>query len=190
MNLVKIMNDITFVDIKDSSIDDIKKIRHIRNNNQIRKNMINKKIISYKDHIMWYHKMISSKINFFYIVKYAKQIIGGLGLKSYNSKLNIAEWSFYILPEKNFIGLGATLEFKSIEYLLEKFDLKKLYCYVLGHNLDVIKLHSKFGFNQIVFDEYQSYIYLQKNIPGTVYFSLDKNKWDKLRKLIYQKYFK
>lgn len=189
MKLTKIINEITFTSLKESSLDEVKKIREIRNEVKIRKNMINSKIISYKDHLKWCYEISNSKINFFYIIRYKNQIIGGLGLKNYNDKLKLAEWSFYVCPKKNFIGLGATLEFKAIDYLFEKFELKKLYCYVLGHNLDVIKLHIKFGFDQITFEEYTLKTFLEKNIAEAIYFSLDRFKWKKLRKLIYKKYF-
>ena len=189
MKLNKIINQITFLNLKESSLNDLKKIREIRNDIKIRKNMVNNKIISYKDHLKWCDEVCNSKITFFYIIKYKNQIIGGLGLKNYNNKLNFAEWSFYVSPKKIFIGLGATLEFKAIDYLFEKYELKKLYCYVLGHNLDVIKLHTRFGFDRIAFEQYISNIYLEKNIEKSVYFSLDRNKWNKLSKSIYNKYF-
>ena len=189
MKLNKIIKEVTFINLKDVSIDEIIEIRQIRNNNQIRMKMTNSKIISNKDHLKWYHEMLNSKINFFFIIKYKDQIVGGLGLKNYNNKFKVAEWSFYISPEKNFIGFGATIEFKALDFLFREFELNKLYCYVLGHNLEVIKLHHKFGFNEINFEKYISSIHVEKNIKGTVYFSLEKNKWEKHRKLIYDKYF-
>ena len=49
----------------------------------------------------------------------------------------------YISEKKNFIGLGATIEFMAINYF-DKFKLNKLFCFVLNHNLEVVNLHKKF----------------------------------------------
>ena len=57
-----------------------------------------------------------------------------------------AEWAFYISQKKNFIGLGALIEFKALEFFFSIFNIKKLICLVLKSNAEVIKLHYKFGF--------------------------------------------
>ena len=103
-------------------------------------------------------------------------------------KKKVAEWSFYVSTQKNFIGLGAALEMKAINYFFETYKLKKLYCYVFKHNLYVIKLHKKFGFTEITYNDYNEVISLPKNLLNTQHFFLDKKSWLKIKKIIYNKY--
>ena len=45
-----------------------------------------------------------------------KKIVGGLGIKNLNKKVMTADWAFYISEKSKFIGLGASVEFKALEY--------------------------------------------------------------------------
>ena len=150
MKLKNIINNLAFTNITLANEEEIKQIRSIRNEKNIRKNMKNQKIILSKEHYKWFKSFKTSKTNFFYVIKYKNKIIGGLGLKNYNSNLLPGEWSFYVSEKQIFIGLGASIEIKAIEFFFEKFKLKSLYCFVLKHNIDIIKLHYKFGFLEIL----------------------------------------
>ena len=77
--------------------------------------MTNKKIISVKEHLIWFKKNNFSKVNFFYCIRYQNKIIGGLGLKNYDKNLLSGEWAFYIAEKSNFTGLAVSIEFKAIE---------------------------------------------------------------------------
>lgn len=189
MKLDKILKNTNFEKIKNLSENEIFKIRLIRNEKKIRKNMTNSTVILKKNHLNWHREILASKINHFYGIKYDDELVGGLGLKNYNNKLLVGEWSFYISEKKNFIGLGATIEFMAINFFFKKFKLKKLYCYVLEHNFDVIKLHKKFGFNKISFSNYVKNINMEKQVRNAIYLSLEKKKWKNINKLIYKRYF-
>lgn len=189
MKLNKILNGIQFEDINYLNPDEVLKIRDIRNEKNIRKNMTNDNKISIKEHLEWKNNFEISKSNFFYGIKYNYDLVGGLSLKGYNKKSLSGEWAFYISEKKNFIGLGASVEFLAIKYFFDFFKLRKLYCYVLNHNLEVIKLHRKFGFKETSFDNYFQNNTLTKHIFGAIYLSLEKNNWKNISKLIYQRYF-
>ena len=189
MKLNKIIDKIELNNINYLSKKEILKIRLIRNEKNIRNKVVNTKIISVKDHLKWYKKFNTSKSNFFYAIKYNKELVGGVGFKEFSKKLLLGEWSFYISEKKNIVGLGPTVEFLAINHLFDIFKLKKLYCYVLIHNLQVVKLHKKFGFKEIKFNEYSKNIILAKQVSDAIYLSLDKKDWEIIQKQIYQKYF-
>ena len=189
MKLDKILVEIELQNIKDLEKRDILKIRLMRNEKKIRENMVNTELISIKEHLKWYKQFNNSKSNFFYVINYKKKFVGGLGFKNYNNKLHTGEWSFYISEKKNTIGLGASVEFLAINYFFDSFKLKKLYCFVLNHNLEVTKLHKKFGFKEIKFNEYKKNIYLAKELSDAIYLSLEKKNWYNMKDIIYRKYF-
>ena len=188
MKLKKIINNLKFENIILAEEKDIKKIRDIRNEQNIRQNMRNQNIILITEHFKWFKKFENSKTNFFYIIKYKDDLVGGLGFKNYNKNLLSGEWSFYVSEKKIFIGLGASIEMKALEFFFENFKLKSLYCYVLKHNIDIIKLHHKFGFLEISFNEYLKNNHLTDELSNAVYLNLKKSRWDNISKLLYKKY--
>tara|TARA_B100000780_G_C21125595_1_gene456622 strand:- start:2226 stop:2813 length:588 start_codon:yes stop_codon:yes gene_type:complete len=177
MNLKQILDNLNFKNITDCTFKEVKTIRDIRNEDSIRRHMRSNKKILLKDHINWVNKIKNSKVNFFYSIKYKDKIIGGLGLSNYNKNLLSGEWSYYISDKERFIGLGASVEFKAIDYFFSFYKLKNLFCYVLRHNSSIIKLHSKFGFQQISFDEYDKNNSLNEDLLNAIYLCLDLPKW-------------
>ena len=81
--------------------------------------MKNQHKISISEHSLWYNKVKFSKTNFFYDVQ--RQINRGLGLNNFNKNSMCGEWAYYI-NKKNFIGLGASIEYKAIEFSLKYLD--------------------------------------------------------------------
>ena len=124
MKLKTILDNIQFKPIKKCNFKEIKIIRQIRNEDKIRKKMRTKHRISISEHLVWFDKIKHSKKNFFYVIKYQDHIVGGLGLKNLNKKLLFGEWSFYISSKKNFIGLGASIEYKAIEFFFKTLKLR------------------------------------------------------------------
>ncbi len=189
MNLETVLNNIEFKSLKRCTSLEIKLIRQIRNEEKIRKKMKTQHKILISEHSLWCNKVKSSKTNFFYTINYHDQLIGGLGFNNFNKKILCGEWSFYISNKKNFIGLGASIEYKAIEFLFKIFKLNELYCYVLGNNLEISRLHKKFGFKEISFTNYSRKKFLNKQIINAVYLVLKKSKWKSTKKQIYRKYF-
>ena len=189
MNLETVLKNIEFKSLKRCNLFEIRIIRQIRNEDKIRKKMKNQHKISISEHSLWYNKVKFSKTNFFYTINYQDKLIGGLGLNNFNKNSMCGEWAYYISNKKNFIGLGASIEYKAIEFLFKIFRLNELYCYVLGNNLEISRLHKKFGFKEISFTNYSQKKFSNKQILNAVYLVLKKSKWKNTRKQIYKKYF-
>ena len=96
MNLKTILDNLNFENIIFSSNDELKKIREIRNEANIRKNMITKKKILLEEHMAWFKKIKLLKTNSFYMIKYKNNIVGGLGLNTYNKDVLFGEWAYDI----------------------------------------------------------------------------------------------
>jgi len=111
MKLNKVIDKIELNNINYLSNKEILEIRLIRNEKNIRNNMVNTKIISEKDHLKWYKKFNTSKSNFFYAIKYNIELVGGIGFKEFNKKLLLGEWSFYISEKKILLVLEHLLNF-------------------------------------------------------------------------------
>ena len=189
MKLKKILDNLRFDNIISCTHKELEIIREIRNETNIRKNMRTEEVISIKDHMEWFKKLRSSKTNYFYLIKYNSEIVGGLGLNNYDKDLLTGEWAYYVSDKSKFLGLGASIEFKAIEYFFKFYELNNLLCYVLKHNLGVIKLHNKFGFQEISFDEYFKNNSLNNEVLNAIYFILNETNWTAVKKKIYNIYF-
>ena len=148
MNLKNILNKLEFKHISELNNMELSKILMIRNENNIRKNMVSKHLITQKEHAIWLDNIKNSKKNFFYAVFYLDEIIGGLGLYGVNKKKKDSHWGFYISSSIKINGLGAALEFKALKFLFEKFEIDRLICFIFNYNSEVIRLHKKFGFSE------------------------------------------
>lgn len=103
--------------------------------------------ITFDEHSNWIRNLEYDKKKCVFAVVYNTKILGALSLYNINFQKKIAAWSFY-LCEKNIYGLGATLEFNFINYVINKYNFRQLDCEVLENNSQVIKLHKKFSFKE------------------------------------------
>jgi len=189
MNLKNILNRLEFRHISLLSNVQLNKILFIRNEKNIRNNMVTKHIITQKEHIKWINSFRKSKNNFFYAVFYLDKIIGGVGIYDVNNVNKISHWAFYISSLIKINGLGAALEFKALKFSFKKFEIDRLICLVFNYNSEVIKLHKKFGFLEISCNK--SIIFNTKNIVDndTTCLSLSSYLWVKKEKEMIKKYF-
>jgi len=189
MNLTNIINKLRIKYISELNRKELSKILEIRNEDNVRKNMFSKHLITQEEHTIWSENQKNSKHDFFYGVLYADQLIGGLGLYNTNKKNENSDWGFYIATEVKVNGLGAALEFKAIKFFFENFEIDKLICFVYNHNSEVIRLHKKFGFLEISCDD--STVLKSKNIAtkDLTCLCLPKVFWMTKEKEMLKKYF-
>ena len=140
----KYINNIKLTRFKKFSQDIALSILEIRNDDNVRKNMINDHLIKPDDHISWLKNNIINVKNIFYIV-YIKNEISGLIRFIINDEK--AEWSYYL--NKNCKNIyGAFVEYIAIEKIFDMKGVHELECQVLSFNNKVLSLHQKFGFIQ------------------------------------------
>lgn len=146
MNLKNTINKLYFKDISKLNIIELKKVLQIRNETNIRKNMLTHGVITTKAHKEWHMSFKKSKKDFFYAIFFLDKLIGGLTADVTDIKNKNINWGFYLSSKIKINGLGASLEFKAINFFFEKFKIDKLKCFVYKSNSSVIKFHKKFGF--------------------------------------------
>jgi len=178
MDLNKILFNLKFKNITKTSNANVLELLKIRNQENIRNKMFTKKLITKHDHYLWLNKVKKNNKEDFFIIYYKEFVCGGLGIKNINKKFNMCDWAFYLSNEFNFPGLGASVEFKSINFIFDKYKLSKINCYVLKNNKTVINLHNKFFFVKVPildteFDNYN--INFSKN--NVIKFFLDLKNW-------------
>lgn len=105
--------------------------------------MINTQIISKKDHFVWFKNILKNKNEYFYLISIKNDISG---LIRFSKKNQEVEWSFYLKKDKQKI-YGGFVEYLAINRVFQLKKISILYCKVFSHNLNVISLHKKFGFD-------------------------------------------
>ena len=189
MKLNNIFQKIEFTNLKELDNQEFDIILDIRNEDDIRNNMLSKNIILSSDHKNWINKIKNSKDNFFFAVKYEEKIIGGLAINVNPDKKEIADWAFYLSTKKNFIGLGFCLEIKALDFIFKKFRLNELQCLVFFENKKVHNLHKKIGFDEIPYENMHISFPNHNKFEKIICLSIKKSKWIKKREEIKIKYF-
>mgnify|MGYP006280380861 CR=1 FL=1 len=97
--------------------------------------------------ISWFQRIATSPINEYWIIENRGTPIGVANLANISIENSRTDWAFYI-GEKQFrgTGVGARVEYAVIYYVFTRRKLNKLCCQVLSNNLEVAKMHQKFGF--------------------------------------------
>ena len=124
-----------------------KEVLQIRNSTYVNSKMYTNHQITFDEHSNWIRNLEYDKKKCVFAVVNKTKILGAISLYNINFQKKIAAWSFY-LCEKNIYGLGATLEFNFINYVINENNFKQLNCEVLENNSQIIKLHKKFLFKE------------------------------------------
>jgi len=177
----KYINNIKLTRFKKFSQDIALSILEIRNDDNVRKNMINDHLIKPDDHISWLKNNIINVKNIFYIVYIKNEISGLIRFIINNEK---AEWSYYL--NKNCKNIyGAFVEYIAIETIFDLKGIQKLECQGLSFNDKVISLHQKFGFVQNKIEK--KFLYRDKKDIDLIYLINYKKLWTIKREEIKKK---
>ena len=184
MKPIEFLNNVVFEKIETLHNADLEKILEIRNQENVRKAMINDEIINLEDHISWFKLNISNKKKIFYKINFFNKIIGLITLNT--NETENCSWAFY-LSENAQKGFGALIELKFLDHYF--FQLKKdnLECQVLSFNKSVLKLHQKFGFKIINVKKNVLKRFNKKH--DLIKFSLNSDTW-KIKQIILKKRLK
>lgn len=146
MNLSEIVLSLHFLDVTHAPVSVTDKVREIRNEVSVRRNMYTDHLISKEEHADWLTSLIGREDRQFFAVKQGDDVIGGVGLSAINMKHKRADWAYFLTGAVRGAGIGPALEFSMIDFAFEIFDLCKLNCEVIAWNSPVVKLHKRFGF--------------------------------------------
>ena len=162
------------------------RIREIRNEPSIRAVMYTDHEIQIDEHQDWLDRLRHDKCRIAFAVVDDK--IGPIGMVSVSEldwRHRKADWAFY-LTETERGGLGAALELTLLDFVFDRLGLEKLNCEVIEGNDAVIRLHSKFGFEEEGFR--RSNIEKSGVRLGVHLLGLQRNVWLKRRDIVRQDY--
>lgn len=177
---------ITLKRLVSCSLEQQTQVREVRNQRGVRSSMFTEHEIGLNEHLGWISRLKSDKKQIVFAVLNEEQIpIGVVSVNALDISHKKADWAFY-LDENERGGLGASLEFKLIEYVFNDLKLEKLNCEVIETNQAVIKLHKKFNFVEEGFR--RDNIEKNERRIGVHFLGLTKLDWLSTKAEIFEKY--
>ena len=102
---------------------------------------------SLDNQLAWFRRVSSSLLYEYWIIENRGIPVGVANLAALAPEHGRTDWAFYLgEPSLRGSGVGAKVEYAIIYYVFFHRKLRKLCCQVLSNNLDVARLHQKFGF--------------------------------------------
>lgn len=120
-------------------------MRSWRNAPSIRNKMYTRHEISIEEHESWWARAKKRDDQLYLMYESQERPLGIVVFSGIDNVSKNSSWAFYSSPDAP-RGTGSKMEFLALEYAFHELGLYKLYCEVLSHNEQVIKLHKKFGF--------------------------------------------
>lgn len=125
---------------------DLEMVLAWRNDEKVRRWMINQDIIPLSDHLDWYRSNKHKTDRFFLIYEHDSIPEGYVSFTPIKHSLAY-EWGFYIRPSGR-KGLGQLLGYAALEYGFNTLNISKIFGQVLSFNEKSIDFHRKLGFMQ------------------------------------------
>lgn len=137
---------INFMNILDATIETQMEVRNWRNDENIRKYMVNDHIITEEEHKNWLKSLKEPNQNIFFLAYLNEKIIGVMSIINPNYVDKICSWGQYLNPKYLGLGLGFFVEYYFLNYIFDNFEFEKLNSEIFSNNIKNIKLHDNLGF--------------------------------------------
>jgi len=185
MNIKEKLNKIKLKLVKKYNHKLIKDLLIIRNEKNIRDNMIDDSVIKQKTHLTWAKNSISNKEKNIYIINIDNELAGAIIIDQIKKKHKRADWAFY-LTNKFQNSYGALVEYIFLNTFFKNKNFNKLNCVVLSNNQKVVNMHQKFGFT--IEGLIKDYILRDKIFIDLCLLGIKKEKWYYYKKIIDEKF--
>ena len=97
--------------------------------------------------LVWFRRVSASLEHEYWIIENRGMPIGVANLAALAPQHGRSDWAFYLGdPAARGSGAGAKVEFAVIHYVFFHRRLRKLCCQVLSNNIEIARMHQKFGF--------------------------------------------
>jgi len=134
---------------------DLPLIRNWRNEEKVRRAMFTGHVISEQEHVSWWQRVKNDKTQQWLIYFFQEQEVGVVYFTDIDQ--DEMSWGFYlandIASKKQQINIWETLEEKAIDYSFMTLNAKTLIAKVFAFNKPVIKMHQRFWFETIGFEQ-------------------------------------
>ena len=137
---------INFVNILDVDIETQMEVRNWRNDESIRKYMLNDNIITEEEHKNWLESLAKTKQNMLFLACLNEDIIGVASIINADYTNKTCSWGQYLSPKHLGLGLGFFIEYYFLNYIFDNFEFEKINSEILSNNKKNIRLHDKLGF--------------------------------------------
>lgn len=127
---------------------DLEMVREWRNSDRIREAMYTDHIISWEEHLAWYHASSADPRCECFIAEYKGEPVGFVSLTEINKRNDTCFWAFYIGTTETVKGLGSAMEIHAIDRMINHHGIRKINCEILDSRAYVIDMHKKFGFEE------------------------------------------
>jgi UDP-4-amino-4,6-dideoxy-N-acetyl-beta-L-altrosamine N-acetyltransferase len=161
------------------------RLRDIRNQVSVRNAMFTTHEISIDEHRSWLTSLEKESNKVVLIVLVDGEVSGSLSLVLRVNSRDDHSWAFY-LDEKVRGGLGAAIEFFTLDLVFSGLMSNRLICEVLSNNTSVLSLHSKFGFEEVSRQSLAGSLNKQEREVSLL--ALEKNNWLESRTNLLTKY--
>ena len=138
-------NDFSFRNLEQK---DLNLIRYWRNQEYVRSAMLTDHIISEEEHQNWFVSIAGNNQCIYQIVAYKDADIGVSCIKEIDRKNDTCLWGFYLGDPFARPGIGAALEYLSLDYIFETLQMRKVWVEVLISNQNALSMNKSFGFQE------------------------------------------
>lgn len=146
--IVKLL-DVELIDFTDLTLREKKMVLEWRNDESIKKWMLNQDDITLHNHLRYIESLKSSKSKKYMLVKKGAEYIGVIDFTNIKLKERSAHFGLYANPLKKIDGAGSILQKASIKYAFDILKLAKLKLEVFSENEKAIGLYKKFNFKKV-----------------------------------------
>lgn len=134
-----------------------KDILTLRNQKNIRENMVDDELISLENHLIWVKSLENNENKRYFAIDLENEIVGSVSFVKDKEKVS---WGIFFKEEINpFVSSASTFLF--LDFLFLNI-CEKLYSYVKKENLKALSFNKSFGFKVYKEDEEYFYLNLQK----------------------------
>lgn len=172
------MKEINFENILKVNDEIKERVRQWRNEEEIRKYMLNQHIITKEEHLNWIESLKNKNDWKFWVVFVEETPIGSVYLQNIDFKNLTSEWGFYI-GEDDFKGkgLGKYILFKLLKFYFEEMKHEVLFTKVLSDNIAALNIYRKFKFKMI-----SDFLNNQRKVEILKFTKKDWSKWKEMLK--------
>ena len=150
-------------------------------------NMLNSKIIPYKEHLKWFHGLNKDKKNYSFIICYQNKDLGLASIRDIDNTNQTCTWGYYI-AEKSFRYLAPLIEFKFISKIFEKKGIRKIWGQTISRNKAIMRIHKYLGFK--IEGILRKHVKINNKYENVILTSLFKEDWKLIKNRLRKKLIK
>jgi len=126
--------------------DDLDAVLRWRNAENVRRNMHDDHEISAAEHAAWFADTQHDAQCDWLMAVYGSKYVGVVGITHIDQRNSTCTWSMYLSNEMFLPGVGALMEFRVIDRIIEVHKIRKIWGETLSSNRTLLAMHRKFGF--------------------------------------------